>query len=51
MRIISSTVFLFQLQPCLESGDPAVVDGAEIVPSAFSAADLLMAVAVKLPPF
>ena len=32
-------------------GDPAVVDGAEIVPAALSAADLLMAVTVKLPPF
>ena len=32
-------------------GDPTVVDGADIVPTALSAADLLMAVAVKLPPF
>ena len=32
-------------------GDPAVVDGAQIVPAVLYAADLLMAVAVKLPPF
>ena len=32
-------------------GDPAVVNGAEIVPSELSASDLLMAVAVKLHPF
>ena len=32
-------------------GDPAVFDGAQIVPDVLSAADLLMYVAVKLPPF
>ena len=32
-------------------GDPAVVNGAERVPDILSAADLLMAIAVKLPPF
>ena len=32
-------------------GDPAVVEEAENVPTALSTADLLAAVAVKLPPF
>ena len=32
-------------------GDPAVVDGAKIVPTTLSATDLLMAFTMKLPPF
>ena len=32
-------------------GDPAVVDGAGIVPAALSATDLLIDVVMKLPPF